>query len=97
MNNFLSFSNFNLLLIILLLVILYVTYHFAKKSISEKLDIKKYAEFEPKEQQYELFLLFFGLAIPLIEVVIDYYNVRQRSYLFFNLSVGCILLTFYLI
>lgn len=97
MNNFLSFSNFNLLLIILLLVILYVTYHFAKKSISEKLDIKKYAEFEPKEQQYELFLLFFGLAIPLIEVVIDYYNVRQRSYLFFNLSVGCILLTFYLL
>lgn len=97
MNNFLSFSNFNLLLIIILLVILYVSYHFAQKSINEKLDLKKHSEFEPKEQQYELFLLFFGLAIPLIEIIIEYYKIRSFSYLYVNLTVGFILLSLYLL
>lgn len=97
MNNLLSFSNFNVVLIILLIVILYVSYYFAKKSIAEKLDITNHTEFEPKEQQYEFLLLFFGLAIPLIEIIVDYYNIRKNTYLFINMSVGALLLTFYLL
>jgi PAS domain S-box-containing protein len=74
-----------------------VSYYFAQKSINDKLDLKKHSEFEPKEQQYELLLLFFGLAIPLIEIIIDYYKVRSISYLYVNLFVGFSLLTFYLL
>ncbi|WNM18594.1 PAS domain S-box protein [Flavobacterium capsici] len=97
MNNYITFSNLNLLVIISLMIILYVSYFFASKSIKDKLDLKKHSEFEPKEQQYQLFLLFFGLSIPLIEVILEYFKIRNYSYLNINLTVGFILLAFYLL
>ncbi|MGV9004777.1 PAS domain S-box protein [Flavobacterium sp.] len=74
-----------------------MSYYLAKQSINEKLDIKNHTEFEPKEQQYEFLLLFFGLAIPLIEIIVEYYNLRKSSYLFINMGVGFLLLSFYLL
>ena len=52
-------------------------------------------EFEPKEQQYALYLLFFGVAIPLIETILEIFKVRSKSIFLINLCIGAVLLIFY--
>lgn len=63
--------------------------------MKDKLNLKFQSEFEPKEQQYTLYLLFFGIAVPIIEIILQIFQVRSKSLLLVNLTIGFTLVLFY--
>ncbi|WP_168710287.1 PAS domain S-box protein [Flavobacterium sangjuense] len=65
--------------------------------MKKKLNLRNHSEFEPKEQQYELYLLFFGITIPLVESILEVFKVRTTSFLVPNVLIGIALLIFYLL
>ncbi|UPT70231.1 MAG: PAS domain S-box protein [Flavobacterium sp. JAD_PAG50586_2] len=98
MNAFFTFSNTNNLIIIaVLLLLLYSAYFATSNSLKTKLNLSNQSEIEPKEQQYILYLLFFGITIPLVEAILEIFNVRSNSFLIPNVFVGIILITLYLL
>lgn len=98
MTEFFTFSNTNNLIIIaILLLLLYGAYFATSNSLKKKLNLRNHSEFEPKEQQYTLYLLFFGISIPLIESILEVFHVRSKSFLVVNILVGITLITFYLL
>lgn len=84
-----------MIVIFVLLFLLYSFYFATKETIKDKLNLSSKNEFEPKEQQYALYLLFFGVAIPLIETILEIFKVRSKSFFLINLCIGAILLIFY--
>ncbi len=98
MNDFFTFSNTrNLLIIAVLLVLLYGAYFASSKSLKTKLNLRNQTEFEPKEQQYSLYLLFLGITIPLMEIILEIFHVRSKSFLVVNLLVGITLIILYVL
>ena len=98
MSHFFTFSNTNNLIVIaILLLLLYGAYFLTSKSLKTELNLRNHSEFEPKEQQYVLYLLFFGISIPLIETVFEIFKVRSKSILALNLLIGIILIILYLL
>jgi len=96
LNDFFSLSSTSSLIIVsILLVLLYVFYFSANKALKDKLNLKFQSELEPKEQQYTLYLLFFGIAVPIIEIILQIFQVRSKSLLLVNLTIGFILVLFY--
>jgi len=95
LSEYFTFSNINLLVIITLLILLYASFFFTSKTLTKSLNLNNYNDFEPRERQYSFFLLFFGISIPLIEVILNYFDVRNKNYLFVNVTVGLILISFY--
>lgn len=65
--------------------------------MKDKLNLKFQSEFEPKEQQYTLYLLFFGIAVPIIEIILQIFQVRAKSLLVVNLTIGLVLVLFYFV
>ncbi len=80
-----------------MLFLLYGAYFATSNSLKNKLNLRNRSEFEPKEQQYSLYLLFFGISIPLVESVLEIFHVRANSFLIPNVSVGLLLIVFYLL
>ena len=80
-----------------MLLLLYGAYFATTNSLKKKLNLRNQSELEPKEQQYELYLLFFGISIPLIESILEVFQVRSKSFLLINVMVGIGLITFYLL
>ncbi|MEO5775995.1 MAG: PAS domain S-box protein [Flavobacterium sp.] len=98
MNDFFTFSNTNSLIIIaILLLLLYTAYFATSTSLKKKLNLRNHSEFEPKGQQYELYLLFFGITIPLVESILEIFHVRATSFLIPDVLIGIGLLFFYLL
>ncbi|MGC4039711.1 MAG: PAS domain S-box protein [Flavobacterium sp.] len=98
MNDFFTFSNTNNLIIIaVLLLLLYSVYFATKNSLKTRLNLRNHTELEPKEQQYELYLLFFGITIPLIEAILEIFHVRATSFLIPNVLIGIVLIILYLL
>ena len=98
MTDFFTFSNTNNLIIIaILLLLLYGAYFATSKSLKKKLNLSSRSEFDAKEQQYTLYLLFFGISIPLIETILEIFQVRSQSLLVINILIGITLLTLYLL
>ncbi|TBX69181.1 PAS domain S-box protein [Flavobacterium silvisoli] len=66
------------------------------KTVQKKLNLSnKYSDFEPNAEQFRIYLLFFGITIPLIEIIANVFELRATSHLTFNLSVGGLLLILY--
>ena len=98
MSDFFTFSNTNNVIIVaILLLLLYAAYFTNKNSFQKKLNLSNRAEFEPKEQQYTLYLLFFGISIPMIEILLEIYGVRANSLLVINFLVGITLIILFLL
>lgn len=98
MNDFFTFSNTNNLIIIaVLLLLLYGAYFATSNSLKTKLNLSNHSELEPKEQQFTLYLLFFGISIPLVESILEIFHVRSKSFLTPNVLIGVGLLTLYLL
>lgn len=98
MSDFFTFSNTNNLIIIaVLLLILYGAYFATSNSLKTKLNLRYQSELEPKEQQFELYLLFFGITIPLVESILEIFHVRQASFLIPNVLIGILLIACYLL
>ncbi len=98
MNDFFTFSNTNnLIIIVVLLLFLYGAYFATSNSLKAKLNLRNQSDLEPKEQQYELYLLFFGITIPLVESILEIFHVRTTSFLIPNILIGITLIIFYLL
>lgn len=98
MNDFFTFSNTNNLIIIaVLLLLLYGAYFATNNSLKTKLNLRNQSDLEPKEQQYALYMLFFGISIPLVESILEIFQVRQKSFLIPNLLIGILLIALYLL
>ncbi len=96
MRTILFFLNTNsLIIIVLLLFFLYYFYFATKETISQKLNLSNADQFESREQQYTLYFLFFGVAIPLVETILEIFKIRSESLFFINLSIGGTLLILY--
>ena len=59
--------------------------------------ITNYSEFAPKEEQYNMYLLFFGIAIPLVEIILELFHIRTKSQLILKSVFGIVLLSLYFI
>jgi len=80
-----------------MLLLLYGAYFASSNSLKTKLNFRNHSEIEPKEQQYELFLLFFGITIPLVESILEIFHVRTTSFLIPNILIGIVLIGFYML
>jgi PAS domain S-box-containing protein len=66
------------------------------KTLQKKLNLSnKYSDFEPNADQFRIYLLFFGITIPLVEIIVDVFEIRATSHLAINLPVGGLLLALY--
>lgn len=96
MKDFFTLSSINSLIVIaIILILLYFLYFSTNKTLKEKLNLSNQTEFEPKEQQFTLYLLFFGIAVPIIEIILEIFQVRTQSLLFVNICIGSVLIGFY--
>ena len=98
MSDFFTFSSINnLIIIVIFLLLLYSAYFATSKSFKAEINFRNQSDLEPKEQQYSLYLLFFGISIPLIEVILEIFKIREKSLLAVNFLIGIILLLFYVL
>jgi PAS domain S-box-containing protein len=98
LNTFVSFANINSYIIFSLLLLLLLLFYIAiNKTLQKKLNlVKNYSEFEPKEEQFRIYFLFFGITIPLIETIVEIFHLRYNDNHFaVNFSVGGTLLLLY--
>ncbi len=49
------------------------------------------------KKEYQLYLLFLGLLIPFLEIIFEFFQVRPKSLLINNFSIGCFFLLIFLI
>ncbi len=98
-NIFLTFQFFydNSLKIVPILVLTGILIYFIyRKFANSKLNVKTdYSEFEPKEQQYNLYFLFFGILLPVMELINETFHVRNKSLLLVNCVIGIIFIGIY--
>ncbi|PAM94839.1 histidine kinase [Flavobacterium sp. IR1] len=57
--------------------------------------IEKRREIETTNKEYQLYLLFFGIAIIVIEIINEIFKVRPKSLLVLNSSIGTFILLIY--
>lgn len=97
MNNLLLFHIANISLIIILIITVLILLSLAIwKTFQNNLTLKvEYTEFEPKEDQFRIYFLFFGITIPLTETLLEVFNIRAESYLVLNYIIGSVFLLFY--
>lgn len=97
MNSLFSFTHINSYVIIaLLLTILGLLYVTVNKTLQKRLNFNnKSLEFEPKEEQFRVYFLFFGITIPLVETIVNVFDLRTNHHLVINFSVGAFLISLY--
>ncbi|QDW22744.1 PAS domain S-box protein [Flavobacterium sp. KBS0721] len=59
--------------------------------------IEKKLETETANREYQLYILFFGIAIILIEIINELFKIRPKSLLVINVSIGFSILVIYFI
>ena len=80
---------------ILLIFITYEVYKI-KTALKSRL-LKSETEIVLKNKEYQLYLLFLGIILPLIEIVFEIYKIRPKSLLIPNCSIGLFLFILYLL
>ncbi len=85
-----------ILAISLLISILFffISFHLSQFKLNLKND---YSEFETQEQQYNLYFLFLGIIIPVMELINEIFHVRSQSLLLVNLLVGAFFIAIYVL
>lgn len=68
---------------------------FKRESRINKNLIRTFSELENTNEQFSLYFLYFGISLPLIEFIVEFFNIRQKESLVFNLSLGGFLLLVY--
>jgi len=84
---------FLLAVIPLILALLYII---TKKNEDYKNEFTKdYAEFEPKYEQYQFYLLLLGITLPLVEVIYSLFNKQSHSLEYFHYVSGTFFVLLY--
>lgn len=70
-----------------------------QKTLQNKLTLanSKEDDFEPREEQFRIYSLFFGITLPLVETVINFFELRPHSQLALNYIIGFSLLSLFLL
>jgi PAS domain S-box-containing protein len=70
-----------------------------QKTLQNKLTLanSKKDDFEPREEQFRIYSLFFGITLTLVETVINFFELRPHSQLAFNYIIGFSLLSLFLL
>ena len=85
-------------IIVVLLLITLLFYAIGKKLSSIKFNIKiNSSGLNTKEQQYDLYFLFLGIMLPIMELIYEIFEVRTHSLLFINSIVGGLFIGIYLL
>ena len=74
-----------------------MVYQFFKIKNKISYFIEKDKETETSNKEYHLYFLFFGIAIIIIEIINEIFNIRPKSLLLVNLLIGFSILLFYLV
>ncbi len=74
-------------------LLIYIIYRITKKYNSEF--VKSYSVTENNIEQFRLYLIYFGIQLPLIEFIAELYQVRLVYAINFNLMIGCIFIILY--
>ncbi|TDW48897.1 PAS domain S-box-containing protein [Flavobacterium sp. 270] len=59
--------------------------------------IEKKKEVETASKEYQLYILFFGIAVIVIEIINEIFKIRPKSLLVVNVTIGILVLLIYLI
>ncbi|MET0759821.1 MAG: PAS domain S-box protein, partial [Flavobacterium sp.] len=70
---------------------------FNKTSSYNKEFVKHYSDAQSNIEEYRLYLLFLGIAIPILEIITELFKIRNQSDLYINLSLGLILVLLYFV
>ncbi|MEP6804569.1 MAG: PAS domain S-box protein [Flavobacterium sp.] len=74
-----------------------LVYQFIKIKARIGYFIEKNLETETANREYQLYLLFFGISIIVIEIINEIFKVRPKSMLILNVTIGSVILVIYLI
>lgn len=74
-----------------------LVYQFFKIKAKIGYFIEKKKETETISKEYQLYILFFGIAVIVIEIINEIFKIRPKSLLLVNVSIGCVVLLIYLI
>lgn len=95
---FFDTESYNLVgLIVLFLVFFGYLYWFSfkKESRINKDLIRTFSELDNTNEQFSLYFLYFGISLPLIELIVEIFNIRQKDTVIFNISLASFLLLVY--
>jgi len=96
-NLFITLTNRNSILLLLFCILLIAIFYSNIKinSTFKKNDNLPTKELEKRE--YQLYLLYFGLLLPFMEIVYELFKIRPQSLLIYNFIIGFVFLSFYVI
>jgi PAS domain S-box-containing protein len=83
------FGSLGLLAIFLLVV-------FKKTSNYNKDFISKFGKNQNNTEQFQLYCLFLGITIPILEVIIEHFKIRNHSAIYLNFGLGLVLILLYI-
>jgi len=89
---------FGIVVPFLILFVFLLIYKFLKiKSALNNQYAEDYPKKESKNEEYQLYFLFLGILVPLIEITFEIFNVRPKSLLIINCSLGAFFLIIYFV
>ena len=80
----------------LIVLVVFLMYNFLKinnQYTSKQLETS--SETESTIKEYQLYFLFIGIQLIILEILFEIYSIRPRSQLKTNFIIGCILISFY--
>ena len=80
--------------LIFLVAFLLLTFLRINKKFNNK-EVENYTELESLDKEYQLYLLFLGALLPILEIIFEIFAIRPKSMLIINSCVGFILIAFY--
>ena len=84
--------------IVVLILILFLIYKIFKIRNGLKSNLlEKSAKAITKKKEYQIYLFFLGIILPIIEITFEFLNIRSKSLLVVNCSIGFALLVLYFI
>lgn len=83
--------------IILSVIVIYGTFILLLNRKNKVNYLNNYSDFSSKTDQYNYYLLFFGITIPIVEIIFEYFKLRHSSLLISKFIIGLFLLTLYLV
>ncbi|PTT13286.1 histidine kinase, partial [Flavobacterium sp. HMWF030] len=96
-SNIIFFNNPKLIILGLALFgfLFLLVYQFFKIKARIGYFIEKKPEIETESREYQLYILFFGIAVILIEIINEIFKIRPKSLLIQNVAIGFAVLLIY--
>jgi len=57
--------------------------------------LKNYSEIEPKYEQFQLYFLFLGITIPIVEIVYSFFDIQSHSLQIYHYCIGVCFVSLY--